>query len=142
MAFESTRSGRSWPTFELWRGPDCFQCAKGVEQRHLDARQRDARLAVSGRRDEAEPAHSDGSAPEQHRDASLSAGCDAAVARRQVNASVAVEVARHQGLRLRPGDEAAPPHLVYQNFRTILKWNRSHYFATAVGTLADRIAGF
>jgi membrane-bound lytic murein transglycosylase B len=29
--------------------------------------------------------------------------------------------------------------LVYDNYRAILKWNRAHLFATAVGTLADRI---
>jgi len=31
--------------------------------------------------------------------------------------------------------------LVYDNFETILKWNRSIFFAVAVGTLADRIKG-
>jgi membrane-bound lytic murein transglycosylase B len=30
-------------------------------------------------------------------------------------------------------------YIVYNNYRTILKWNRSTYFAVAVGTLADRI---
>ena len=30
-------------------------------------------------------------------------------------------------------------YIVYDNYRTILKWNRSTYFAVAVGTLADRI---
>ena len=30
---------------------------------------------------------------------------------------------------------------VYDNYRVIMKWNRSLYFATAVGTLADRIGG-
>ena len=29
--------------------------------------------------------------------------------------------------------------LVYENYRVVLKWNRSHRFAIAVGTLADRI---
>lgn len=36
------------------------------------------------------------------------------------------------------------PHsafLVYDNYRAILKWNRSHYFALTAGYLADRIAG-
>ena len=33
-----------------------------------------------------------------------------------------------------PGTQA---YAVYENFRTTLKWNRSTYFATAVGTLAD-----
>ena len=30
-------------------------------------------------------------------------------------------------------------YLVYQNFDNILKWNRSNYFAIAVGTLSDHI---
>jgi membrane-bound lytic murein transglycosylase B len=29
--------------------------------------------------------------------------------------------------------------LTYQNYRVILRWNRSHLFAIAIGTLADRI---
>ena len=32
-----------------------------------------------------------------------------------------------------------PTFVVYQNFRTILKWNRSTFFALAVGRLADRL---
>ena len=32
-------------------------------------------------------------------------------------------------------------YVVYDNFRSILRWNRSNLFATAVGTLADRIGG-
>lgn len=39
---------------------------------------------------------------------------------------------------VRPGDNG-PPYMVYNNFRTILKWNRSTYFAIAIGTLADKI---
>ena len=35
-----------------------------------------------------------------------------------------------------PGSEA---YVVYDNFRAILKWNRSIFFAVAVGSLADRI---
>jgi membrane-bound lytic murein transglycosylase B len=34
----------------------------------------------------------------------------------------------------------APAFLVYNNYNVILKWNRSDYFATAVGRLADRLA--
>ena len=30
--------------------------------------------------------------------------------------------------------------LIYNNYRTILKWNRSDYFAASVGLLADRLA--
>lgn len=41
---------------------------------------------------------------------------------------------------LRPGEDG-PPFAVYDNYRAILKWNRSHLFAVAVGSLADRIAG-
>ena len=31
--------------------------------------------------------------------------------------------------------------MVYNNFHTIMHWNRSTYFAIAVGALADAIAG-
>ncbi|MDO8606301.1 MAG: lytic murein transglycosylase [Phaeospirillum sp.] len=34
-----------------------------------------------------------------------------------------------------------PAFLVYDNFRTIMKWNRSTFFALAAGHLADRIGG-
>ena len=34
----------------------------------------------------------------------------------------------------------SPSYLAYNNYRVILKWNRSTYFALAVGTLADRLA--
>ena len=33
-----------------------------------------------------------------------------------------------------------PAFMVYDNFETILKWNRSDFFAVAVGYIADRIA--
>lgn len=33
-----------------------------------------------------------------------------------------------------------PAFLAYHNFRVIMKWNRSQYFAVSVGTLADAIA--
>ncbi len=36
-------------------------------------------------------------------------------------------------------DVSGPAFLIYQNYRTILKWNRSHYFAMAVGRLSDAI---
>ena len=29
--------------------------------------------------------------------------------------------------------------LVYENYRSILRWNRSDFFALAIGSLADRI---
>lgn len=31
-------------------------------------------------------------------------------------------------------------YLVYDNYRTVMKWNRSTFFATSVGLLADRLA--
>jgi membrane-bound lytic murein transglycosylase B len=36
-----------------------------------------------------------------------------------------------------PDGATGPALLVYDNFRTIMKWNKSTYFAAAVGTLAD-----
>jgi membrane-bound lytic murein transglycosylase B len=38
-----------------------------------------------------------------------------------------------------PDGGPATAYLVYDNFRSILKWNRSYFFGIAVGTLADRI---
>ncbi len=40
-----------------------------------------------------------------------------------------------------PGGAGGPVFLVYDNYKTTLKWNRSTYFAMAVGHLADRIVG-
>ncbi len=39
-----------------------------------------------------------------------------------------------------PGKPHEQAYMVYRNYDVILKWNRSRYFATAVGTLADYIA--
>ncbi len=39
-----------------------------------------------------------------------------------------------------PDGADGPAFLVYDNYRTIMKWNRSTYFATSVGLLADSIA--
>jgi len=36
-----------------------------------------------------------------------------------------------------PDGSGGPALLVYDNFRTIMKWNKSTFFAAAVGTLAD-----
>ena len=38
-----------------------------------------------------------------------------------------------------PGGEGGSAYLVYDNYRTIMRWNRSFYFATSVGLLADGI---
>ncbi len=40
-----------------------------------------------------------------------------------------------------PAGRGGAVYLVYDNYRTILRWNRSLYFATAVGLLADRLSG-
>jgi len=40
-----------------------------------------------------------------------------------------------------PAEGNTPAFLVYQNYRSILRWNRSHLFAIALGHLADRIGG-
>ncbi len=39
-----------------------------------------------------------------------------------------------------PRGTKGPAFLVYQNYRTIMKWNRSHLYALAVCTLADRLS--
>lgn len=39
-----------------------------------------------------------------------------------------------------PGGPEGPAFLTYPNYRVLLKWNRSHYFATTVGQFADMLA--
>ncbi|WP_435926779.1 lytic murein transglycosylase [Dryocola sp. BD613] len=39
-----------------------------------------------------------------------------------------------------PDDNQGRSFLVYNNFRTIMHWNRSSYFAIGIGTMADAIA--
>ena len=39
-----------------------------------------------------------------------------------------------------PGGPDGPAFLTYPNYRVLLKWNRSHYFATTVGQFADMLA--
>lgn len=41
---------------------------------------------------------------------------------------------------VQPDGQGGRTFLTYPNYRVILKWNRSNFFAVAVGTLADRIA--
>ena len=57
---------------------------------------------------------------------------------RQADGS-ALPVVQRQASLLFPEGLGGPAFLVYNNFRTILKWNRSHYFAFAVGQLADHV---
>ncbi len=44
-----------------------------------------------------------------------------------------------QAFIVQPDGEGGRAFLAYPNYRVILKWNRSNFFAVAVGTLADRI---
>lgn len=45
-----------------------------------------------------------------------------------------------KGSIVAPDGVTGPAYLVYNNFNTIKKWNRSDYFAISVGLLADAIA--
>ncbi len=63
----------------------------------------------------------------------------------------ALGVRRHDGRDLPPANLSAsviapdgvdgPAFVGYNNYRTLLTWNRSDYFAISVGVLSDRIAG-
>ena len=46
-----------------------------------------------------------------------------------------------QAALLVPAGHQGPKFLVYDNFDVIMRWNRSEFYALAVGHLADRIAG-
>lgn len=45
-----------------------------------------------------------------------------------------------EGSIILPGGVGGPAYIVYNNYRVIMKWNKSAYFATSVGLLADAIA--
>ena len=45
------------------------------------------------------------------------------------------------GSLLVPAGHRGPVFIAYENFRVIMRWNRSEFFALAIGRLADRIAG-
>ena len=40
---------------------------------------------------------------------------------------------------VRSKQDDSPVYIIYDNYRAILRWNRAHLFATAVGRLADQI---
>lgn len=44
-----------------------------------------------------------------------------------------------QAWLIQPDGGNGKTYLIYENYRTLMKWNRSHYFALAVSALADRI---
>ncbi len=47
----------------------------------------------------------------------------------------------YQASLIQPGGAGTAAYIVYDNYRVIMKWNRSTYFATAVGFLADKTKG-
>ncbi len=49
-------------------------------------------------------------------------------------------IAHLEGSIVLPDGKGGQAYLVYNNYRVIMKWNRSTYFATSVGLLADAIA--
>jgi membrane-bound lytic murein transglycosylase B len=59
---------------------------------------------------------------------------------RSIDARPLIVTARQAALVLPDGIDG-PALLVYDNFRTIMRWNKSTYFAAAVGYLADSMAG-
>jgi membrane-bound lytic murein transglycosylase B len=88
------------------------------------------------------------------RQAKLPAGFDAAMIGLKTQKSLsewqALGVRRADGTDLpkrdltaslvKPSKSDPRVYLVYDNYRAVLRWNRSDYFATAVGTLSDRIS--
>lgn len=59
---------------------------------------------------------------------------------RQVDGSPLPEDGRQAAL-LTPEGYEGPCFLVYDNFKVVMRWNASSYYALAVGHLADRLAG-
>ncbi len=53
----------------------------------------------------------------------------------------ALPVADLEASLILPMGHQGPAFLVYDNFRVIMEWNRSVYYAVSVGHLADRLAG-
>ncbi|MEZ0259455.1 MAG: lytic transglycosylase domain-containing protein [Alphaproteobacteria bacterium] len=47
----------------------------------------------------------------------------------------------YQASIVQPGGAGTAAFIVYDNYRVIMKWNKSSYFATAVGLLSDGIKG-
>lgn len=58
---------------------------------------------------------------------------------RDINGQALPAANMHASL-VAPDGIGGPVYMVYDNFRVIMKWNKSTYFATTVGLLADAIA--
>lgn len=67
---------------------------------------------------------------EQWREMGITDAFGKPLAREPINAALVV-----------PAGHRGPAFLAYHNFRVIMGWNRSEFYAIAVGHLADRIAG-
>ncbi len=55
------------------------------------------------------------------------------------NSGAALPQAKVKGRVVLPGDSLDNAYMAYGNYDVLMKWNRSNYFATAVGTLADAL---
>lgn len=53
---------------------------------------------------------------------------------------VALPDTQQRGWIILPDDIGGRAFLVYDNFRTIMRWNRSYYFAISIGKMADAVA--
>ncbi|HEY7883681.1 MAG TPA: lytic murein transglycosylase [Cellvibrionaceae bacterium] len=60
---------------------------------------------------------------------------------RQIDGSALPVVEGMEASLLVPSGHKGPAFLVYSNFGVIMRWNRSEFYALAVGHLADRING-
>ena len=49
--------------------------------------------------------------------------------------------ARHDGVGAVAGGHEGPAYLVYDNFRSILRYNNATFYALSIGTMADAVAG-
>jgi membrane-bound lytic murein transglycosylase B len=51
----------------------------------------------------------------------------------------ALPKAKINAVLITPDDEQGRVYLAYDNYKSLMHWNRSYYFVTSVGSLADRI---
>ena len=51
-----------------------------------------------------------------------------------------LHVSKRKAWIVTPDDNQGRSYLVYNNFRTIMRWNRSYYFAISISMMADAIA--
>ena len=58
---------------------------------------------------------------------------------RKVDGTLLPTVKDMEASIIKPENEKGKAYIVYSNYMTILKWNRSLYFATTVGMFSDRI---